>query len=296
MTTIYGFQNTYRVTILLVLLGATACWGAAEGQAEPGVMTNYSILVGFPSGEDAASSGVLLVTGTVIPLSEAASDDDREAVVERSLSFASALQKLWNTFRLDPGRQIKKGMYVAATVDSPKELPILADANIRITATLLGFSDSLATYRVVFVQGSKTIADSTVSVTRGGRAVVGGMDGAAAPYLFVFIEPEEAAAGSDRPVRFAEGTGITEPEALHKAPVTYPEEARKQKLSGVVVAEAVIDKQGLVVDVKVLETPDKLLSEAAVASIRQWRFKPARDAEGKEISVLYVLTIKFCLN
>jgi len=42
-----------------------------------------------------------------------------------------------------------------------------------MTATLVGYSKTTATYRVVFKQSEKSLADSTVIVTRGGRAVVG---------------------------------------------------------------------------------------------------------------------------
>ena len=47
-----------------------------------------------------------------------------------------------------------------------------------------------ATYRIVFRQDQTKLADSKLTVARGGRAVVGGMDGEAAPYVFVFVQPD----------------------------------------------------------------------------------------------------------
>ena len=186
-------------------------------------MTGFTTLVGFPSAEPAAAGGVLLVPGTVIPLGGDGAAV-RRGVVERSLAFSSAVERLWSTFRLDPARQIQKGANLPARVGAALELPTVEGSAVAIAATLLGFNERAATYRVVFREGAKVVADSTVVVDRGGRAVVGGLDGPAAPYLFVFVEPEPAGVGAT-PSRVEKGLGLTEPVAVTKVPPAYPEEA-----------------------------------------------------------------------
>ena len=36
--------------------------------------------------------------------------------------------------------------------------------------------------------------------------------------------------------------------------------------------------------------------DAAVAAVRQWRFKPARRADGQPVRVLFTVTIRFALQ
>jgi TonB family protein len=151
----------------------------------------------------------------------------------------------------------------------------------------------VATYRIVFHQGQATLADSTVSVTRGGRAVVGGMDGEAAPYIFVIVEPDSP---DGTPLRFSEDLDISQPVAIDKVMPRYPEEARKARLTGLVVLETVIDGNGKVKGTRILDSPAPNLADAALEAIRQWRFEPARMPDGSAVEVRFVLTIKFALE
>jgi len=283
--------------VLAVTLALAAGGGAGPGSGEPPtVMTGFSILVGFPSGEEPAQGGVLLVPGTVIPVGGGEPDAAAlRSVVDRSLAFTAAVDRLWSTFRLDPSRKLQKGVYVATRLDEPVDLPQLEGTAVRMAATLLGFNDSVATYRVVFRQGDKVLADSTVSVNRGARTVVGGMDGDAAPYLFVFVEPDPVGSGPPA-VRFAKEINVSEPVIRQRAMPVYPEEARASKVTGTVVLDLTVASDGTVSAVRVLDSPSSLLSQAAVDAVRQWEFEPARRADGTAVAVLYVVTIKFALQ
>jgi TonB family protein len=282
---------------LVSCLGAAAPGGAqaAAAPAGPTVPTGFAILVGFPAGQATEPAGVLLVPGTVLPLDGPdATGPGRAAVVPRSLALAAAVDRLWTTFRLDPARRLQKGAYLALALDQPVELPVPDGAAVRVSARLLGFDDELATYRVLFRAGEKVLADSTVAVARGGRAVVGGLDGEAAPYLFVIVEPE--AAGRPLAPRVEPGLGWREPVAVRKVPPAYPEEARKARVMGIVVLEAEIAADGKVTDVRVLESPSPLLTGAAAEAVRGWEFEPARDPAGKPEAVRYVVTLNFALR
>ena len=295
-------MNGFRATLIgamMTCLGTAWAAGASEASPPEGVKTSFSILVGFPSTDQAGGGGALLVPGTVIPLSDEpadARDRTRRPLVEKSLSFSKAAEKLWNTFRLDPGRQQQQGRTELAAVGKPVDLPPLSDANVRITATLVRFDNAAATFRVVFQQGEKILADSTANVSRGGRAVVGGTDGAAAPYIFVFIEPEAATAEAAGTKGSTLPPGITEPRLLsHPAPA-YPVEAKTDKVEGVVVLSLLIDEGGNVVDATALEDPDPRLTKAAIESVRQWKYQPALDSAGKPIKVHVSITVRFKLK
>jgi TonB family protein len=279
------------VALAGLAVGATSAHAAPEG---PGLATSYTVLVGFPLGEEDVSAGVLLVPGTVIPVASTPGGPAHEAnVVEESLAFTRVVEKLWRTFRLDLARQIQMGRYVQAAVSRSVDLPAPEDADIHLTAELLGFDASVATYRVVFRQGRQVLADSTVNVERGARAVVGGMDGERAPYIFVVVEPDPP---RSRPVPFDETAGITEPVIREKAPPAYPKEAKEEGIQGIVLLSAALDTEGTPRDIRILRSPDPRLSEAALEAARQWRWEPARTTDGKPIAVYFTLTFNFKLR
>ena len=55
---------------------------------------------------------------------------------------------------------------------------------------------------------------------------------------------------------------------------TYPPEARKKKIQGAVVLDAIIDKDGAIKDLHVVKTPNKSLSDSALKAVRTWRYRP----------------------
>ncbi len=270
---------------------------AADKNSENSVRTSFAIIVGFPAAATSDSSGVLLVPGTVIPLEAdrlASEESDKAELVGKSHAFSAAVTKLWSTFRLDPARSIQKGMRTSARVGAPVDLPELEGANVRMTATLLGYSPTSTTFRVVFTQGQKQLADSTVNVTRGGRAVVGGTDGDAAPYIFVFVEPATAAEGtaSTEPKL----PGVTQPVLIRKGMPAYPPEARKNRVMGNVLVDVIVGTNGKVEDARAIEYPDESLAQAAIESIREWEFQPAHDEKGNPLRVKATIQVNFVLK
>ena len=278
-----------RTIPTLALLGGLALAASAVAQ-EPTLATSYTVLVGFPLGEETAAAGVLLVPGTVIPVGAAPAPEAN--VVEESLAFTRVVEKLWRTFRLDPTRQVQMGRYVQATVAESVELPAPDKADIRLTAELLGFDANVATYRVVFRQGETVLADSTVNVERGGRAVVGGMDGEMAPYIFAVVEPDPP---RSRPVPF-DKKDLTEPRKTHHVNPAYPQGAKEEGVQGIVLLRATVNTEGIPSDFQVLRSPDPRLSEAALEAARQWRWEPARTADGTPIAVYFTVTFNFRLQ
>jgi len=290
---------THKVVTIALFGGLGLAGWTPPTQADPPgptLATSYTILVGFPLSDEAVSAGVLLVPGTVIPIeadTPPGGPAEQPDVVEESLAFTRVVEKLWRTFRLDLSRQVQQGRYVQAELSQSVGLPAPSDADVRLTAELLGFDANVATYRVVFRQGERVLADSTVNVKRGGRAVVGGMDGETAPYIFVVVEPDPP---RSRPVPFDKLAGLTEPAIVEKTRPVYPKGAKEEGVQGIVLLSAALDTQGNPSDIRVLRSPDPRLSEAALEAARQWRWQPARTSEGKPIAVYFTLTFNFRLN
>ena len=74
----------------------------------------------------------------------------------------------------------------------------------------------------------------------------------------------------------------------------YTEPARKARIEGVVILQLTIDRQGRVLDVKVLRGLPMGLTEAAIDAARKQRFKPAyRASTGRPVDCLYTITVQF---
>jgi protein TonB len=91
------------------------------------------------------------------------------------------------------------------------------------------------------------------------------------------------------------GGDIKAPVAIaHSAP-QYPESARRMRVEGVVVVEAVIDESGNVVRARVLNDIGMGCGDAAVGAIRTWKYKPA-TLNGRAVSVFLEVRVKFQLD
>ncbi|MFQ5524740.1 MAG: energy transducer TonB [Thermoanaerobaculia bacterium] len=75
----------------------------------------------------------------------------------------------------------------------------------------------------------------------------------------------------------------------------YTEIARKARITGVVIVEAIINKQGNVTNVKVLKGLPMGLDQAAADAVARWKFEPA-TLNGKPVAVIYNLTVNFQLQ
>ena len=91
------------------------------------------------------------------------------------------------------------------------------------------------------------------------------------------------------------GGDVKAPEKVSYPSPVYTEIARKARITGVVIVEAIIDKEGNVTNVKVLKGLPMGLDQAAVDAVKRWKFKPA-TLNGKPVAVIYNLTVNFQLQ
>jgi protein TonB len=91
------------------------------------------------------------------------------------------------------------------------------------------------------------------------------------------------------------GGDVVAPVKISAPSPQYTEIARKARLQGVVIVQAIIDKQGNVTNVKILKGLGMGLDQAAVDAIKKWEFKPA-TLNGKPVAVYYNLTVNFRLQ
>ncbi len=99
-------------------------------------------------------------------------------------------------------------------------------------------------------------------------------------------------AGSEDP---AAGGDLEPPAKIHGRPPRYPEAAHQARIEGQVILRALIDRQGNVTNVEVLQGLATGLDEEAVAAIEQWKFQPA-TLNGEPVDVHWDLAISFRLG
>lgn len=89
---------------------------------------------------------------------------------------------------------------------------------------------------------------------------------------------------------------VTEmPLLLDEVRITYPEEAKRQRLQGKVVMDLLIDAEGRVRDIKLISGEHSVLNSAAAEAVRSFRFKPA-NIEGKAVAVKIRYAYRFVLE
>ena len=91
------------------------------------------------------------------------------------------------------------------------------------------------------------------------------------------------------------GSGITPPRLLREVKAEYTEEARQRGISGDVLLEIVVRRDGSVGDVRVLQGLASGLNDRAVRAVRQWRFAPA-ERLGAAVDVIVEVAVEFTLR
>ena len=96
----------------------------------------------------------------------------------------------------------------------------------------------------------------------------------------------------DREEIFPTGGDVRSPELLREVEPDYPEAARRARIEGVVILEAIITAQGGVEDVRVVHSAGPLLDSAAAEAVRRWRYRPA-TLNGRAVRVRLTVNVSF---
>lgn len=86
------------------------------------------------------------------------------------------------------------------------------------------------------------------------------------------------------------------PRLVFQVKAEYPARARSLGVEGLVRLKAILDREGRIErNIQVLESVP-LLDEAALSSVRQWRFTPARNHSRQPVRVFLEIPIQFVLH
>jgi periplasmic protein TonB len=94
------------------------------------------------------------------------------------------------------------------------------------------------------------------------------------------------------PVR--KSASVMEAELIRRVQPAYPVVARVARISGTVELRAIIATDGSVKQLEIL-SGNMILAQAAVAAVREWRYRPTR-LDGVDVEVETLITVNFVLD
>jgi protein TonB len=106
------------------------------------------------------------------------------------------------------------------------------------------------------------------------------------PHVTPPVQPDR------RPVKLSEG--VLEAQLISRIEPEYPALARQTKTQGTVLLRAIIDREGRITSLAVL-SGHPLLVQAALAAVRQWRYRPTM-LNGEPVEVETSITVIFRLR
>lgn len=134
----------------------------------------------------------------------------------------------------------------------------------------LDFTPELVQPQLAAVTGP----DFGVSVDLGGI----GASGAGEKFVFEAFELDE------------------QPRPIAKVPPVYPYKAREQGIEGIVQIKMLINIDGTIGDLIIIDArPRNLFEEAVLKTVPRWKFSPGK-IEGKPVTAWVVTTVRFELN
>jgi TonB family protein len=132
--------------------------------------------------------------------------------------------------------------------------------------------------------------------------IVGAAGASAFPFGDAPPKPAAKAAaakpGVDEGMIYKVGGDVKAPVELTRVQPTYPEDARKNRIQGVVKVEAVIDETGHVKRAEASWSDgdlDESLITAALETVKKWTYEPATK-NGKPVKVRMTITVSFKLS
>lgn len=91
------------------------------------------------------------------------------------------------------------------------------------------------------------------------------------------------------------GGDVKAPVAITRIEPQYTELARKARIEGIVIIEAIIDRNGNVTDARILKPLPLGLDQSALEAVKRWKFSPG-TLNGQAVPVIYNLTVNFRLQ
>jgi periplasmic protein TonB len=90
------------------------------------------------------------------------------------------------------------------------------------------------------------------------------------------------------------GNGVSLPTLVTEVRPNYTADAMRRRVSGAVLLQCVVDREGVPTNIEVVQSLDESLDEVALKALRQWRFEPGKK-DGKAVSVQIDVKMAFTM-
>ena len=200
----------------------------------------------------------------------------REQVVDRQVAGRLADRRVYLEALLEVARGLVRARPLPAAL-------MLREAHLKDRIELLLEEVDMSKTRI-----GLSLAASAV-------ALVAVAAGAAWSFPLHAVGPRDEAAAGGTPAGVATGAEpaakrLPERKLVSKVNPTYPPEAKKDKIEGIVLLEITIEKTGEVSSVSPVKGPEAL-REAAATAVRQWRYEPSGVGPTRA-----TITVRFILD
>jgi TonB family protein len=109
----------------------------------------------------------------------------------------------------------------------------------------------------------------------------------------LFTPPADAVNTHDQMAEVA--AGVISGNIVTKVPPIYPDRANHNHITGTVLFEAIIGRDGRIHRLKPIQSPDPDLTVAALIAVQQWEYKPYL-LKGEPVQVKTTITVNFKRN
>jgi len=144
------------------------------------------------------------------------------------------------------------------------------------------FQGRILAKKVAFLEGDRQILSATVNTLEGLSAT----DPAFTP------DPQATSPKFDK---INVGSGIAVGMLLKKQTPIYPQDAKQARISGTVILQAIIGRDGRVHEMRVIQAPWPSLAASAMWAVSQWQYKPYL-LNGEPVDVETTVNVIFTLG
>jgi TonB family protein len=137
---------------------------------------------------------------------------------------------------------------------------------------------------------TQEIAAASVSGELGKTFILGGKPESSP--IFVAVTPRDTEHPLPPPEAFTAGDDVQRPRLVTRVDPRYPESLHRQKKSGMVVIQAIVNADGTVGPATVVRHSDREFDDSALEAVRQWRYEPA-VLKGAPVRVYLTITVSF---
>jgi protein TonB len=234
-----------------------------------------------------AFDGVGARSRYTVPLSLAAHTVVVAAVVVVPLVASDALPSLRERLELSMVTPL-----VPPEPPRPRMIPARAPAQVAVDPNAAPIDVPEGVRPETGYEGVTCGDSSAVGCHDGGVAdvgLLGGIDG-----LDALTPPPPPPPVEKPPAKVRVGGIVKAPAKVHDMTPVYPSIAQAARVQGLVIIQATIGVDGVVIDASVLRSVP-LLDQAALDAVRQWRYTPTR-LNDEPVAVVMTVTVNFTLR